>query len=244
MKSAQLKRLTLVFATAGLMAAGSAHADLLTTDLASQGLGTGLNFTFNLNGDNLSRIVGTFDVTNLTTGSSFLAFCADILTPIHNLEISQVNPGGIEFDAISNLTFFNGTVGNDVQALFDQRYGSLDLTDNTQTAAFQISLWEIIHDNADKTIGGGDLIWDVPQADPSGALKTDVLTTAGIWLAGLSDPTVDDTYDLTVWQPVAGAAESQPYIQASLPSSSVPVPGTLALGLASLIGFGVVRRRR
>lgn len=244
MKPAQLKRLTLAFAVAGLTAAGGAHADVLTTDVASQGIGTGLNFTFNLNNVNQSRTVGTFAVENLTTGSSFLAFCADILTTINNLEITQVNAGGVAFDAVSNPSFFNSSVANDVQALFDQRYGSLNLSDNSQTAAFQISLWEIIHDNADKTIGGGDLVWDVPQADPNGALKTDVLTTAGTWLANLADPTPANSFDLTVWQTAAGAPESQPYIQASLPSNGVPVPGTLALGLASLVGFGVVRRRR
>ena len=244
MKSAQLKRLTLAFAAAGLMAAGSAHADVLTTDLASQGIGTGLNFTFSLNGTNESRTVGTFAIDNLTTGTSFLAFCADILTPISNLEITQVNPGGLAFDAVSNLTFFNGAVGNDVQALFDQRYGSLDLTDNTQTAAFQISLWEIIHDNADKTVGGGDLVWDIPQADPNGVLKTNVLATAGDWLANLAAPTTENSFDLTVWQTAAGVPESQPYIQATVPSNNVPVPGTLALGMAGLLGLGLLRGRR
>ena len=242
MKSAQLKRLTLVFATAGLMAAGSAHSDNLVTDINSQGIGSGLSFGYTFDGTHTNRTVGTFDVTNTTAGTSFLAFCADILTDVAGTAVV-----GQEFEAVSTLTFFSTAVGNDVQALFDQRYGLLDLADNAQTSAFAISLWEIIHDNGDKTTGSGSLIWDNPQDGSSPdivAIKNGVLATADQWLSSLADPTVEDTYDLTVWQTAASGAESQPYIQASLPSSSVPVPGTLALGLASLIGFGVVRRRR
>ena len=239
MIGARLRTTAIAIAMGAMLVSGGARADALTTEATSLGISTGLNFDVTIGGTAQGRTAGSFDVTNLDTGTSFFAFCADILQSVSSQELSIVNPTGLEFTATSTLLFTgSASETQNVQALFDQRYGALNLTSQVDTAAFQIALWELIDD--DGALGTGNVVWGTAAA--ASAQET-ALAVASDWLANLSDPTADDTYDLTVWETLTDPL-SQPYIQATLAQTgNVPEPGTLLLGLAGLAGLGYMRRR-
>ena len=233
MKTAHVKASALAAALAATLFAGAAQADSLTTDFNSLGLGTGLIFDVTIGGNAVQRSAGSFNITNNDTGTSFAAFCADISTGISPFALV-----GLEYDKLAAASFITDpTKLQNVQSLYDQRYGTLDLTSKINTAAFQISLWELLDDG---NLGTGNVMWSA-TAD---ADKSSALAMAGNWLTNLSDPTATDTYDLNVWSRGTRDPNSQPYIQASLiPTGNVPEPGTLLLGLAGLAGIGMMRRK-
>lgn len=238
MKFPKIKSLVLAVGFAGMALAGAAHADMLSTDANSLGVSTGLTFDVSVDGNAESRDAGSFNVANLTSGTSFAAFCADIRTNISVQALDLVNAAGIEYDKVSPATFFTANQLTDIQALYDQRYASLDLNDKVETAAFQISLWELLDDG---NLTAGTVTWDTAAVGSDNELA---LNTASDWLTSLLDPTVEDTYDLSVWSRGTRDPGSQPYIQAVRGNGgTVPEPGTLLLGLAGLAGLGLMRRK-
>ena len=171
MKTAHVKASALAAALAATLFAGAAQADSLTTDPSSLGLGTGLIFDVTIGGNAVQRSAGSFNITNNDTGTSFAAFCADISTGISPFALV-----GLEYDKLAAASFITDpTKLQNVQSLYDQRYGTLDLTSKINTAAFQISLWELLDDG---NLGTGNVMWSA-TAD---ADKSSALAMAGNWL--------------------------------------------------------------
>jgi hypothetical protein len=223
----KLKRSILGLAVGGLFAVSCAHADTLT----NPGAANGLAFNFN-NPAASSDVLGSFAITNTTTNSSFLAYCLEVLQNISS-------------PAVYTSSLFNN---QDVQALFDQRFGGLAAAGQprrVQEAAFQITLWEILDTgnvNRATALTTGNLNGWAPAdtTPPDQGLEQQALTLAGTWLTTLADPTPGvNTYTLTRWS----NPNAQDLVQATLTTQTIPLPSTILLGLLGLAGLAAVRRQ-
>ncbi len=130
--SSFFKKSAVALAAVGLFASASAQADslVLEQDINS------LAFTVNVGGQQDDVVAGVFNVDNLTTGGSFLAFCFELL---QGVGVGSLTPPGLEFTAAS-------AVNANTQMLFNQSYATLDFTDASALAGFQIALWETLDD--------------------------------------------------------------------------------------------------
>jgi len=220
--SSFFKKSAVALAAVGLFASASAQADslVLEQDINS------LAFTVNVGGQQDDVVAGVFNVDNLTTGGSFLAFCFELL---QGVGVGSLTPPGLEFTAAS-------AVNANTQMLFNQSYATLDFTDASALAGFQIALWETL-DDGNLTTGtyknwGGD----------TGSVDEDLaLLVAETFLdniaAGLP---ATGNYKLTTWL----NDSSQDLVQATPGTGTVPEPATALLGALGLAGIAAIRRRQ
>jgi len=216
------KKSAVALAAVGLFASASAQADslVLEQDINS------LAFTVNVGGQQDDVVAGVFNVDNLTTGSSFLAFCFELL---QGVGVGALTPPGLEFTAAS-------AVNAGTQALFNQSYATLDFNDASAMAGFQIALWETLDDSSLTTGSYQNWVGD------TGSFEEDVaLIVAETFLDKVvSGAPATGNYNLTSW--LNGA--SQDLIQATTPTGTVPEPATALLGALGLAGIAAVRRRK
>ena len=215
-----LKKAALALAAAGLMASVPAHADTLATELDINSL---MGFTVDTaNAGPLTVDTGVLNVTNLSTGSSFLAFCYELL---QGVSVNTLT--GLPFDASS-------VIPAAVQTLFNQSYAEVHFDNAVEVAGFQIALWETLDDN---NLNTGNLSnWG---GATNSADEGDALFNAEIFLDRVAngDPSTGN-YQLTIWQ----SPDSQDVIQAS--AAAIPEPTSLMLGALGLAGLSLVRRRK
>lgn len=208
----KLKSTVAVMFAAGMLATG-AHADQLTMGL-NDGNGIG-DFSVVANHP-IESSAGYFDVTN-PGKDSFKAFCYELTAGVH----IDVTP-----DRIRAPLDFSSEVVDDkayTAALFNQFYGTLDMNNATDVAAFQIALWET-QDDRDLNAG----------AYSSWSSSVGVLDKASYYLSGL-DTSTQNKYALTVWKNDL----SQDIIQAA----PVPEPETYAMFAVGLALLGLRRRK-
>ncbi len=226
------KKSALALAAVGLFASASAQADSLVIEQDINSLA----FTVNVSGTQDDVVAGVFNVDNLTTGTSFLAFCFELLQGVN---VNALTPPGLVFTAGS-------TANADLQTLFNQSYSSLDFSDASQLAGFQIALWETL-DNSDLSSGtlnnwtGAHTGSALPADQQAIADETEALDNAWLYLQKLTQNyPAPGNFALTTWS----SPNSQDLIQASTATNRVPEPTTLMLGALGLAGLSAVRRRK
>ena len=215
-----LKKAALALAAAGLMASVPAHADTLATELD---INTLMGFTVDTVSDGpLAVSTGVLNVSNLSTGGSFLALCYELLQGISSNALT-----GLAFDASS-------VIPAAVQTLFNQSYAEVHFDNAVEVAGFQIALWETLDDN---NLNTGNLSnWG---GATNSADEGDALFNAEIFLDRVANGGASTgNYQLTIWQ----SPDSQDIIQAS--TAAIPEPTSLMLGALGLAGLSLVRRRK
>ncbi|KAB2964536.1 hypothetical protein [Zoogloea sp.] len=215
------KKSALALAAFGVLASAPARADnlVISPDVAAP------SFTVNVSGSSKDVLATLFSVNDQTTGTSFLAFCFELL---QNMNAGAYVPPGLPYSAGS-------TVSAATQALFDQSYASLDLTNRSQVAGFQIALWETLDDSNRSTGAYTNWLGDTGSAVEANALAVadDLLTKVRSGAPGTAN------YQLITWN----NSTSQDLIQAVPGGNKVPEPATALLGALSLGGVVALRRR-
>jgi hypothetical protein len=228
---------------AGLtMAAGAASAATLTYE----GEGARANVTAKDNTPNagpdypdyINRAAASFkmkDATNaLGLGTDFFAYCLDLAGTIANSEnyvINNLNP----FQPVRVLQPIQRA---NVELLFDAAYASVDSTNSTDAAAFQLALWEAGYETA-----AGPL--SLTSGNRIGSGSTAAITARANEFLGWMTGTVSDLFTVNFLD--ADRDNSQDLVMAvrnvSGGPSPVPVPGAAVLLLGGLGALGALRKR-
>lgn len=221
MNFTSFKKPALAVAVVGALASASAQANdlVIAPDLGAP------SFTVDVNGTRKDVLATLFTVSDQTTGSSFLAFCYELM---QNIGAGAYAAPGLAYTA-------GGAVSAATQALFNQSYASIDLGNQTQVAGFQIALWETLDDSNRNS--GAYTDW---LGDTGSVIEANALAVADALLAKVRSgaPNTGD-YQLTAW----GNSTSQDLIQAVPRGNQVPEPSSALLGMLGLGGLVALRRR-
>lgn len=183
---------------------------------------------------------GVFTMNNITDGGSFLAWCLDLYDWLANGDYTVLTGPFTGVGTGANPNPFFGANGTDltdlqlanIENLFEVNATAVEAiysgVDNTQSAAFQLALWELIYE----TTGTFSLTGGTFQSTPAA-----IATAAQVFLDNLGG-TIQGSYNLTFWQHDSGHNQNLVSI------SPVPLPAAGLLLLTGLAGFGIAARRR
>ena len=184
-------------------------------------------------------LAGGFNVKYGT--DKFIAWCLDILDRIDlasDYSVNNVNPFSGGTPANNGPVLTTGQK-NDIQALFDTGYNTFLAAisggaNNSESAGFQLALWEIVNETADSySLTGGNFT----AANNDDARKA-ANKAANDYLAGLDS--YDGTKRFNVSYLQAAVANEQNLVTVS----PVPLPAAGILMLAALGGLAGARKLR
>ena len=155
----------------------------------------------------------------------FDAFCLDISAHMQGTSDYQVT--GTPFDN----SLLSPTQLADIESLYETGYSTLDLTDPSETAAFQLALWEIANEDS------GAYAMTTGSFTASGSAA---VAEADALLAGLGGPSTQQ-YDLFYLQ---STPRDTPRSQNLVTAAPIPLPAAGLMLLGAIAALRGVRRRR
>lgn len=169
---------------------------------------------------------GGFRVTDATNKIDLIAWCVDIA---HSLTLKGLYE--ITSAPFSNTFSFSDTQKGNIQSLFNTAYRDLDLTNDGQSAGFQLALWEIAYEAT------GTL--DVETGTFSTVASMDAVAAANGFLDNLGGP-ISKSYKIDYYESL-GYRNGTRYSQNLVSATPVPLPAAgllLGCGLAGLYFSG------
>lgn len=220
-----VRSVAVAFALA-VFASPAARAETITADFA--GVSPGETVTVNLGGLEFKNIAaGYFNWTNVTPsntflGSSFQSFCAELNVGVQSTATFTTQPLQPRYSDV---------VASRLREFWGENFPGIG-GDATRAAAFQLGVWEIVHeDGFGLDLAGGNFQASVsPNGNAAIALAQGWLNNVngqGAFADNLLVLDADGSQDQIVQPPV------------------VPVPPTVVLGgmgLIGMIGYGIRRR--
>ncbi|GGC02008.1 PEP-CTERM sorting domain-containing protein [Pseudoduganella buxea] len=217
---------SIAVAAASLTLAGAAHAGVVVSSVASQGVLTKKNANFDITNTEARSV----PVWNVADDSSLLAFCIE---PTVGMHTDNLNYTG---------SLFTG-FGTSVKRLYSLYYSSFATSSGVLTGdnavkalGFQLALWELNNDNGNLTSGNLAM---APLGN-STAAKAVIAEAKTMLLAATNESTaIVNDYKFTSY----AAAGSQTVVTA-MAVSPVPEPSSFAMMGLGLAAMGVIARRR
>ena len=217
----RLRLSTPIAAACLLLGAAASHAD--TVNFLGYANGSaGINYAITGTPTPISGSAGAGGIsTTLNGGPSFVTFCVDLYDHIGFQAYTGYTPV-----APSGHLFTNPNAYADLGRLFTA-YGSVSTTSPTNSAAFQVAVWEIAYETASSySLGSGNAQF----TGDAGALSQ-----ASTWLGSLGSA---NSVSVNVLEGHQISHQDMVF------STPVPEPDTYALMLAGLAGMGFLARRR
>lgn len=237
---------------AASIAAASVASSASAVDLAFNNLYGVTGFAVNLEGGDISGTLAagrlTYTVTGDTdpyfsAGQQIFSFCSEIEQGATGAAVPYDFYGVNEAEGIEAIPTPGTVVGpmglakaGLVSDLFTKYFANGTNGSETEAAAFQIALWEVIYEGPgdDGGIGTLDLEAGAFTVGGSGdSDREDAIALANSWLATLEDNGISEF--------MLGMGSDM--FQDQLTLLVVPIPGALALGLVGLGGAATMRRR-
>lgn len=159
---------------------------------------------------------------------NFTAWCLDIATRLRLPSTYTTTDTPFASGLISATTMAN------IERLFETGFKTLDLSRSSQSAGFQLALWEVMYETSG-TFGLGAGAFRAANSSAA-------ITRANALLTGMIGP-VTQEYDMTFLQSNDNRTPGGHYSQHLITVSAVPLPAGGVLLLAGLGALAALRRR-